>query len=141
MAISNNQSDEILLRGRLNSAQRNRLEKLLDMLYKPSELADEISFSVRQVYRVYVPAGCPHERGPNGHILINGQAFKRWVEDVYRKPKLSNDEAFCLTCKRPVSKTVIKRMQKDRLVYDLCECPNCGRRIARIIDRKKRISG
>ena len=43
----------------LDGKQRNRLVRLLNMLYKPSELAEEIGFTVRQIYRVYIPAGCP----------------------------------------------------------------------------------
>ena len=50
---------EILLRGRLGGKQRLRLEKLLDMLYMPSELAEEVGFNRRQVYRVYIHFGCP----------------------------------------------------------------------------------
>ena len=63
-----------LLQGRLNGAQ-NRNRKLLDMLYTPKELANEIGINVRQVYKVYIPAGCPHERDEHRHIWINGKAF------------------------------------------------------------------
>ena len=97
--------DEIILRGRLNGQQRNRLVNLLDMMYSPSELAKEVGFTVRQVYRVYIPIGCPHERDDKGHLWINGKVFREWAKDVYQKRKLARNEAFCLTCKKPVKVT------------------------------------
>jgi len=67
------EQEEIILAGRLNGIQRNRLKRLLDMMYKPSELAEEVGFSLQQVYRVYVPGGCPVERDSRNHIWINGK--------------------------------------------------------------------
>lgn len=75
-------SKEIKLKGRLKGCQRMRLIKLFDMLYKPSELAEEVGFTRRQVYRVYIPAGCPHKRDEHKHIWINGKAFREWYEET-----------------------------------------------------------
>ncbi len=130
--------DVILLKGRLNGQQRNRLVKLLDMLYTPSELAQEIGFTVRQVYRVYIHAGCPHVRDEQRHIWINGKAFREWVEEVYKKRDLARNEAFCLTCKKPVKVVNPIEKQEGRLIYWLCDCPLCGRKLARIVNREKR---
>jgi hypothetical protein len=130
--------DEILLRGRLDGQKRNRLVKLLDMLYKPSELAEEIGFTVRQVYRVYIPAGCPHERDHRGHLWINGKLFREWFEEVYKKRKLARYEAFCLSCKKAVKIVGPIEKQEGRLIYWLSDCPNCGRRLARIVNKEKR---
>ena len=130
--------DEILLAGRLNGQQRSRLVKLLDMMYKPSELAEEIGFAVRQVYRVYIPAGCPHEKDHRGRLWINGKLFREWFEDVYKKRQLARNETFCLTCKKAVKIINPVEKQEGRLIYWLSDCPNCGRRLARIINREKR---
>lgn len=73
-------------KGRLNGRQRSRLSGLLDMLYTPSELASEVGFSVRQVYRVYVPAGCPVFRDEKGRLWINGKGFFDWYL-IYDKPR------------------------------------------------------
>ena len=81
-----------LLRGKLNGAQKNRMRKLFDMMYRPSELAEEIGFDVRQVYRVYIPNGLPHERDNRRQIWINGLAFKSWIEDTYKKVRLKPDQ-------------------------------------------------
>ena len=129
---------EVLLRGRLNGKQRNRLKRLLNMMYMPRELAEEVGFNTDQVYMVYIPGGCPHERDDKRHIWINGKAFRFWFEDVYKKRSLQAGEAFCKTCKRAVKMIEPLRKNSDGLIYDLGSCPNCGRRLARIVDRKKR---
>ena len=51
--------EEIELKGRLDGRQRNRLKSLLNMKYRPREIAEEVGFSVHQVYRVYIPLECP----------------------------------------------------------------------------------
>ena len=107
------------------------------MLYSPKELAEEIGITIDQVYRVYIPAGCPHERDEWRHILINGKVFKAWFEENYQKRSLEPGQAFCLTCKKAVKMINPVRKQKDRLIYDLCDCPNCGRKLTRIIDHKR----
>ena len=129
---------EILLRGRLNGTQRNRLKRLLNMMYSPKELADEVGFSVDRVYMVYIPGGCPHERDTQRHIWINGLSFKSWFEDEYKKRPLEPDEAFCKTCKRAVKMIKPIKKQKEHLVYYLCKCPKCGRGLARIVDYKRK---
>ena len=128
---------EIILKGRLDGNQRNRLVRLLNMLYSPKELANEIGFTKRQVYRVYIPLGCPHEKDSTGRLWINGLTFKDWINDLYQKRNLKLNEAFCLTCKKTVKMISPERKQKDGLFYYLCNCPNCGRRIAKIITRGK----
>jgi len=128
-----NKSDEIILKGRLNGTQRNRLVRLLDMLYTPSELANEIGFEVRQVYRVYLHLGCPFTKDTYGRYWINGKEFRLWVEQVYKKRKLKSNEAFCLTCKKPVEMISPRKRKEGRLYFYLCNCPICGRRLAKII--------
>jgi hypothetical protein len=129
----------ILLKGRLNGNQRNRLARLLNMLYTPREIAEEIGFTVRQVYRVYIPAGCPNFKDQDNHIWINGQLFREWVKEVYQKPEIRQNEAFCMTCKRAVKMIEPERKQEGRLFYYVCKCPKCGRKLARIITRGKRL--
>jgi len=77
-----NKNDEILLKGRLNGSQRNKAKGLLDMMYTPRELSEEIGVSLQQVYRVYIPLGCPLTKNNRGHYLINGRDFKTWVIDI-----------------------------------------------------------
>ena len=128
----------LLLQGRLKGYQRMQMYKLLDMLYTPSELAKEIGFERRQVYRVYIPAGCPHEEDKMRRYWINGKAFREWYEITYPRISLKADEAFCLTCKEPVKMVNPTRKKKGGFVYWLSKCPNCGRKLPKIIENNKR---
>jgi hypothetical protein len=129
---------EILLKGRLSGAQKMRLKRLFDMPYKPSELAEEIGFSVRQVYRVYIPAGCPHHRDERNHLWINGKAFREWIAKAYKKRELEKDQAYCPSCKQPVKMIDPVEKQIDNKVYLQCICPICGKKANRFVQRKKR---
>src|SRR5688572_7824596 len=124
---------EIVLKGRLNGKQRNRLKGLFEMYYTPSELAQEIGISKFQIYYVYVPLGCPVERDKHNRININGKLFADWYINFYVKIKLASNETFCLTCKKPVLIHLPKQHQKENLSYVLSVCPNCGRTLTKII--------
>jgi len=129
---------EILLRGRLDGKQRNRLKRLLNMMYSPGELAEEIGISVDRMYMVYIPGGCPHERDEKRHIWINGRQFKQWFEENYAKLKLKPGETFCKTCKHAVPIVDSVRKQKEGFVYDVSKCPICGRGLVRIIENHRK---
>ena len=45
-------------------------------------LAEEIGIQSKQIYRVYIPEGCPHERTESRHILINGELFREWIKNT-----------------------------------------------------------
>jgi hypothetical protein len=128
----------LVLRGRLSGTQRRRLAGLLDSEYTPDELAREIGFSPRQINRVYIPDGCPHRRDQDGEVLINGKAFRDWALERYKKIHLSPSQAFCRTCRRPVEIIDPVAREKNRLRFIESDCPHCGRRVARILGRKKR---
>jgi hypothetical protein len=125
---------EVILAGRLDGKQRNRLKSLLDMMYKPSELAQELGINIDQVYSVYLPLGCPNKRDGKRYIEINGREFKDWYIKNYQKAKVETDETFCKTCKKPVKIVNGSIVKKDKLIYILSSCPNCGRRLSKIID-------
>ena len=127
---------EIELRGRLSGQQKTRLQNLFDMMYRPSELAEEIGITKRQFYRVYIPLGLPVERDSRNHVWINGLVFKEWIFEYYKKKKLKNNEAFCLTCKDAVE--IIDPLHNDihSLSYITCYCPRCGRKLSKILTRK-----
>jgi len=133
----NDYKDMIIIRGRLNGKQRNLLKGLFDMLYTTRELAEEIDISIDQIYRVYVPGGCPCERDSRNHIFINGKLFKEWYEKTYKKQSLNKNQAFCLTCKKPAAIEKKERLIKNGLIYDLVICPYCGRKISKIVDYKR----
>lgn len=130
------ESNKVELRGRLSGQQKTRLQNLFDMMYRPSEIAKEIGITKRQFYRAYIPLGLPHERDHRNHVWINGCMFREWVLDYYQKVKLKENEAFCLTCKKPVEIKNPDQQKTSDLIYILCTCPICGRRLSKILDRK-----
>ena len=130
--------DVRLLKGRLNGAQRNRLRKLLDMMYKPSELAKEVGFNVHQVYNVYIPAGCPHERDDRRYLWINGKAFREWTEKTYKKRVIGKNQAYCRTCDLAVDLINPTKHETKDTKYLQAKCPNCGRVITRFVENSRR---
>jgi len=129
-----------LLQGRLNGAQKNRLRKLFDMMYRPSELAEEIGFNKQFIYQVYVPNGCPHERDQNNHIWINGKEFRAWIERTYKKRRLNPDQGYCRTCDKGVKlvNPVLKTTKLGDTDYLVGNCPYCGRTgIPRIVANRR----
>jgi len=128
---------EYVSQGRLDGKQRNRLKGLFDMMYRPSELAEEIGVSQNQVYRVYVADGCPHQRDEHNHIWINGADFSEWYKERYKKPKLKEGEAWCVSCKKPVEMIYRIRKEKDGLVFLKDKCQECGNKIVKIISYNK----
>ncbi len=89
-------------------AQITKLARLMDMQYKPSELAREIGVTADTVTRSYIPAGLPVTKDATGHIWINGLVFAKWAHDLNlerkksKRAKLPDNQAYCFKCKKPV---------------------------------------
>lgn len=124
--------------GRLNGSQRNKVKGLLNMLYTPKELSEEIGISLDQVYRVYVPAGCPNIKDHRGRILINGKEFKAWFKETYKKRSLEKNQAYCVSCKKAVEITNPERIKDGNNIYSMSICPLCGKKVTRFIDCKRK---
>ena len=58
---------------------------------------------------------------------------------TYQKRELRPNEAFCLTCKHEFVMDKPERKKSGNLFYYVCFCPDCGRKVARIITRGKEI--
>jgi len=89
-------------------AQIVKFQRLMNMMYKPSEIADEIGVTYDTVKRSYVPAGCPVTRDESGRMWINGHAFAKWANELHkeRKPKrakLKENQAYCFHCREVVT--------------------------------------
>jgi hypothetical protein len=134
-------SDRIILRGRLNGTQQKRLKGLLDVEYTTTELASRVGFNRRQIYRVYRKMdGFPHRMENPKKMWINGAKFREWYFEMYGrgKHKLASDQAFCLTCRQGVKIVDPTQRHKNGIPYLESNCPNCGRKITRIISDKKK---
>jgi len=129
---------KVILSGRLNGRQRNKLKGLLDMDYKPGELAEELGIRKNLVYSVYVKLGCPLDRDQWNHIAINGKSFRGWYLENYRKARVEENESFCKSCQRAVKIEDGVELKKGSLTYIVSHCPKCGRVLSKITGCEKR---
>ena len=112
-----------------------RLGRLLNMMYKPSEIAEEIGVTTETVYRSYLPGGAPFERDKAGNIWLHGTSFAAWVLSVNGKRKLGALEAgqaWCLRCRKAVP-LVRPRMRFEGRYVKIFQgkCETCGAKINR----------
>lgn len=114
-----------------------KLGRILDMLYKPSEIAKEIGVTLDTIVRSYIPAGLPHTRDPQGHIWIHGPAFVSWARATVGKKKsqrapLAEGLAWCLRCNQPVPLINPKVKPVNHYIeLQQSKCPQCRTTINR----------
>jgi hypothetical protein len=110
-----------------------RANGLLDMLYTPDDLADELGIRQRDVYRKLLPAGLPHSKDKSEHIWIHGLEAMRWIHDLYRGKhfQLGDNEAFCLKCNKVVPLVNPKKWKSGKMTLLKASCPDCGRTVNR----------
>lgn len=112
-----------------------RLMRLLDMEYRPSEIANELAVNVKTVY-AWLNEGAPCRQDKKKRYWIHGLSFVEWAWNVGRKkqsdnkPPMKESEAYCFTCRRVVEYKRIK--QVDRIVYGVCPAGHKVTRIVRI---------
>lgn len=113
----------------------NRLSRLLNMMYRPSEIAEEIGVNTETVYRSYLPGGCPFEQDKAGNYWIHGLSFVAWVRSVKHRSQiasLADGEGFCLKCQRAVEMTKPRLKHKSRYTAIFQgRCPVCGGKVNR----------
>jgi len=118
-----------------------RLDRLLRMRYRPSEIATELACHVDTIYRSYIPAGCPHERDGAGHIWIVGTEFAKWAraESSQKHASLADGEAYCFRCRRPTKMTgpIAVRPTNHYLEIVTGRCSECGTEVNRARARCK----
>jgi hypothetical protein len=116
----------------LSRAAQLRAQGLLDMLYKPSELAAELGLATAQIYRRLIPSGLPHLRDKAKHIWIHGSAVTPWLKQCRpsRRP-LAPDEGYCVKCRRPVLLVNPRRENVGTSILLKANCPTCGQPIFR----------
>lgn len=117
-----------------------RLQRLLHMEYKPSELARELNISVDTIYRSYLPAGAPCRVDQKGNTWIVGDAFAGWVLDHLKtnrrkdpKMKMGPGEAYCVGCNKVVvlPKSKVTKPNARGVATLTGKCPACGRKVNR----------
>jgi hypothetical protein len=122
-------------------AQTDRFRRLLDMLYKPSELSEELGVELRAVY-AYLQAGCPFSRDEHNRIWINGAEFRAWADRLLMekrpkkqsRPRLAPDEAYCVRCKQivPVGAFQLVTQVNSGVAMVAGPCPICQKPVFRL---------
>lgn len=121
----------------LKHTQIIRLNRILNMMYKPSELAAEIGVTTDTIYRSYLPAGLPHTRDQHT-IWIHGPAFVCWAKETITKKEaqrkgLEPDQAWCMTCNQPVHLNHPRVRPVNRYLELLqARCPHCQHTVNRM---------
>ncbi len=129
----------------LKHRQIVKLARLLDMLYKPAEIAEEIGVTPETIYRSYLPAGLPYTRDEQGNIWIHGPAFVGWAHEMIARRKnervpLADDQAWCLKCRGPVP-LINPKVKKSNRYLELLQsrCPYCSSTVNRA--RARQVGG
>lgn len=110
-----------------------RAPGLLPMWYTPNELERELNVPARTV-RYWLDKGLPHRRDGRGHIWLDGRQVATWVEGLRqtRSPhRLDEDEAYCVTCHRPVKLLNPTRVLRGKHWLFQGQCQDCGKSIFR----------
>lgn len=126
--------------GTLSTAMMRRSLRLLDMEYKPAEIADELGVTKEQVIRL-ISAGAPARRDGGGHYWIHGETFVKWCKDAApknakEKHTFEDNEAWCMFCKGVVTYKETRR--KQHISFGLC--PE-GHKVSRFVSMKKNNEG
>lgn len=128
---------------RLNHAQITKAVRLLDMPYKPSELAEELNIAADTILRTWVPSGLPYETDATGHKWINGKVCADWINSLKsdrraNKKGLEENHAYCFGCKKQVLlvKPTVKKINRYIELLQ-SKCPKCGRKVNRARGVKK----
>lgn len=118
-----------------------RLNRLLDMLYKPSEIAEETGIHEDTIITSYIPLGLPHIRQSRTY-LIHGLTFIAWVHQARKKSqaqktKLRPHEAWCAKCNRVVKLQNPFIKYSNRYIHILqSTCLHCGCKINKFTKRE-----
>lgn len=128
---------------RLNRGKVISLERLLNMMYKPAEVASEVGISVDALYRSYIPAGAPVEVDSKKRTWIHGTTFAEWAREYLAttrrgKPKaaMTNTQGYCMRCNQVVEMQDIRRRphsEKAGVIQASGRCPTCGGKVNRFI--------
>ncbi len=112
--------------------------RLLDMEYKPSEIADELATEPAHILRV-IRAGAPARKDSKGRFLIHGESFASWLQNAAPKNDketkarhaIADNEAYCLVCRAYTTYTEYRRVRN----VSFGTCPK-GHKISRFISTK-----
>lgn len=129
------------MNGRSNRANREKIPHnvivrapgLLPMMYKTTELSEELGVAPRTIVR-WTQNGAPFQRDQRGHIWIHGGLFASWVESQRRprsRREIPPDHGFCFACDEIVRMEDIQERSIAKLTLLTGSCTQCGGKVNR----------
>jgi len=126
----------------LTRAKSMRVRRLLNMMYKPAEIAKELGITVDTIHRSYLPAGAPCEKDAKGHVWIHGVSFANWarayvMSDARRhNARMQDDQVWCCRCNQVVvPKEPHTGRPNGRGVANMHgRCPLCNGKVNRFLE-------
>lgn len=124
---------------RLNPSIRRKMLLLLDMEYKPAELADQLGIR-KETVRTYLYAGLPARKDAKGHTWIRGADFGAWAKAIMstyeKRITLSENEYYCMCCHAPT--TTDKHTRRKSGNRDMLKgiCVKCGSSVQKFARQK-----
>ena len=129
----------------ISRAMSRRSMRLLDMEYKPSEIASELS--VRQDWVLLtIKHGAPARKDESGRYWIHGEKFAAWLWSYTAQEKerarIKPTECYCVGCKKIVEfkadkslsgKKVGNRLLGNRVIG---KCPK-GHKVSKFLGKEK----
>jgi hypothetical protein len=115
----------------LTQAQRERSRGLLDMLYSPVELAEELALVNQDyVHHTLLKRGLPSITDQSGHVWIRGTDVLPWYTKFSQshKHKTRPDQAYCMKCKlaRRVKPSTREIVMFGNVKMQKANCAVCG---------------
>ncbi len=88
-----------------------RSVRLLDMEYKPSEIAQELECRLAWVMMT-IRNKAPHRKDESGRYWIHGEKFAAWLDETKKKEhrRLKPNECYCLGCKGYTTFTTLEKV-------------------------------
>jgi len=134
---------------KLTKTKVQKVRRLLDMMYKPVEIAEELEITVDTIHRSYLPSGAPCEKDSKGHIWIHGVSFANWARAYLSAralaagDRMKDSEVWCCRCNKVVVPSDIhtSRPNGHGVANRHGKCPVCGGKVNRFLkaEPKKRV--
>ncbi len=129
---------------RITARLRAKSLLLLNMLYKPSELSEEVGLAKETIIRYADKFGLPSTKDNSGHIWVNGKAFRIWASEISEELKVkeltrTENDFHCVRCgfvtvtsfeRHPVNNPIGKTERHS------ANCPKCNNKMSKFARAK-----
>lgn len=128
---------------RIDGIVVKKSQALLNMEYKPSELAKELGVTAEYVRKVLIHVlGAPHTYSEKNRLWINGKRFRSWIvqyDKQFKQKKkarvVGENQFYCVKCRKLVEQDSYVLVNDGRNSMKKAYCPNCGTRINKYLKK------